>query len=54
MDILETRPYKGSDEERVPVIKNWLGKEGLLMIKAFIQNEKDKCKTAKELFLVSR
>ena len=39
-NILETRAYKISDKEEVPIIKHWLGQEGLLLIKTFTQKEK--------------
>ena len=29
MNILEIKAYELTDEEKVPVIKNWLGREGL-------------------------
>ena len=33
MNILETKAYESIDEEKVPVKKNWLGREGLQLIK---------------------
>ena len=33
--ILETRVYELTDEEKVPVIKNWLGQEGVQLMKIF-------------------
>ena len=29
INILESNAYELADEEEVPVIKNWLGREGL-------------------------
>ena len=51
-DILETKVYEINDDERIPVIKNWLGSEGLLIMKAFMQEEMEKYNTIKGLFLV--
>ena len=47
MNILETRAYKIDDEQRTPVIKNWLGWEGLLLMETVKEEEKKKCKTTK-------
>ena len=49
MNILETWAYKINAEERIPVINNWLGQEGLLLMETFKQEEKEKCKTTKVL-----
>ena len=38
--ILETKAYGLTDEEKVPVIKNWVGQEGLQFIKTFTLEEK--------------
>ena len=32
-NTLQTKRYQPNDEERVPLIKNWLGREGLQLIK---------------------
>ena len=45
--ILELRAYKIKDEENVLVIKNCLGKEGLLLMEMSMLEEKEKCKTIK-------
>ena len=34
--ILQTRAYTINYEERIPVIKNWLGHEGLLLMEFFM------------------
>ena len=34
-NILKTKMYELNDEEMVLVIKNWLGREGLQLIKTF-------------------
>ena len=39
-NILETRAYKKGDEEKVPIIKNLLVWEGLLLMETFTQEEK--------------
>ena len=52
MNILETRAHKINDEDRISVIKNWLGLEGLLLMETFMQEEKEKCKTTKGLFSI--
>ena len=31
-NILETKAYKLIDEEKVPVIRNWLGQEGMKFV----------------------
>ena len=51
-NILEIRAYEINDEDRIPVIKNWLGQEVLLLMETFMQEEKDKCKVMKGLFSV--
>ena len=50
MNILQTRTYELTGEENAPIIKNWLGREGLQLIKTLANEEKEKCKTAKRLF----
>ena len=40
--ILETKAYGLSNEGKVPVIKNWLGKEGMQLIKTFTCEEGEK------------
>ena len=47
MNIFETKAYELTDEEKIPVIKNWLGREGLELTKTLTNEEKEKCKTAK-------
>ena len=51
-NTLEARVYQIIDEERVLVIKNWLGQEGLLLMETFKLEEKEKCKTTKGLLSV--
>ena len=49
-NILETRAYGLTDDEKVPVIKNWLCWEGLQLIRAFIHEGNEKHRTAKGFF----
>ena len=51
MNVLgKKKAYELTDEEKAPVIKTWLGMEGLQFIKTYTNEEKEKCITAKELF----
>ena len=52
MEIIETRVYELSYEEKVPLIKNWFGQEGLQLIKTFTHEEKEKCTTAEGLLSI--
>ena len=51
-DILKTKTFELTDEKNIPVIKNWLGSEGLQLIKTFTNEEKGKCKIGKGPFLL--
>ena len=51
-NILETKVYELTDEEKVPVIKHWLDQEGLQFIKMFPHEKHKNCKTAKGLFSI--
>ena len=46
-NILQMKMYELTEEEKVPIIKNWLGREGLQLIKTFTN---ETCKTARGLF----
>ena len=46
--IYETRAYEVSDEERIPVIKNWLGWKGLLLKGTFTQKKKKNVKLQRD------
>ena len=46
-NILETKVYKLSEEEKTPMIKNWLDQKDLLQ-----NTQEEKCRTAKGLFTV--
>ena len=52
MNILETRAFEINDEERMQVTKNWLGRDGLLLMLTFTLEKKKKCKSTKGLFSV--
>ena len=51
INILKTKMYKVNTEEKVTIITNWLGREVTvpLLIKIFLNTEKEACKTAKGL-----
>ena len=49
MNILQTKACKLNDEEKVTIIKNWPGRERLLLITTFKNSEKEACKTAEGL-----
>ena len=53
LNILEIKAYELTDEEKFPVIKNWLGREILKHIKTFTNEGKGKCQTAKGPFSMS-
>ena len=46
-NILGTKTYDLTDDEKVQVIKNWLGREGLQLANILTNEEKEICKTAK-------
>ena len=49
-NILQTKTYEITGEKEVPIIKDWLGREGLQLIKTFTNFEKEACKTVKGCF----
>ena len=51
-NIPETKVCKLTEGDKVPVIKNWLGQEGLPLIQTFMYEEKEKYETMKGLFTV--
>ena len=51
-NILETKAYKLTDEEKTPIVKNWPGREGLLLIRTLINEEKEKWETVKGQYSV--
>ena len=48
---LQINTYELTEEEKVPIMKNWLGREGPQLVKTFMNTEKEECKMAKGLFL---
>ena len=42
--ILQMKMYHLNDAEKVPIIKNWIGREGLQSIQTPTNTEKDTCK----------
>ena len=50
-NILLTKTYEVTEEEKVPIIKNGLGREGLQLIQTFRNAEKEACKTVNGLLM---
>ena len=46
-NILETKVYKLTREEKVPGIKKWLGHEGLHLMQTFTHKEEEKSRNMK-------
>ena len=44
--------YRLTEEEKVPIIKNWSGREGLQLIKTFTTAMEETCKTTRGLFSI--
>ena len=49
-DVLQVESYNLSEEGKVPIIKNWVGREGLQSIQSPINTEKEACKSTTRLF----
>ena len=49
-NVLQEKAYDLNDKEKVPIIKNWLGREGLQFIQTLTNAEKEACKSATGLF----
>ena len=49
-NILETKAYELNDEEKVILIKNWIGLESQQLLKRLTYEEKEKSKSVKGLF----
>ena len=49
INILETKVYKLTEEEKVPVIKHWLSWEDLQLIQTFTNKEKRKMQNYEEI-----
>ena len=43
--MLQTKTYEYNEEDKVPVIRNWLGREGLQLLQTNPNLEKGACKT---------
>ena len=52
LNILETKAYKLAGEEKVQVIKNWLGRKGLQFIKTFTDEGNENARLQKGVFSV--
>ena len=50
MNIPQTKTYELTEEEKVPIIKNWLGREGLQLIQCLKNSLKKAYKNVDELF----
>ena len=50
ISILQSKAYEVTEEEKFPMIKNWLGREALQLIQTFMNSEKEACKTVEGLF----
>ena len=48
----QVKAYDLSEQEKVPIIKNWLGKEGRQFIQSLTNIEKEACKSATGLIIV--
>ena len=51
-NILETKAYELTDKEKVPIIRDWLGRESMQLIKTFT-NEETKMENCKGPFSMS-
>ena len=49
-NILQTNTCKLTKEEKVSIVKNWLGREGLQLIQIFNNSEKEVSKSAERMF----
>ena len=48
MEVTNTEMYESTEKEKVPIIKNWFGREDLHLIKIFTNPEKETCKTVRK------
>ena len=51
-NILQTKMYEMTEEEKVLIIKDWLVREGLQLIHTFKNSEKETCKKQRDIFHV--
>ena len=49
-NVWQTQAYDLNDSEKVSILKNWLGKEGLQFIQTLANIEKGACKSTIGLF----
>ena len=49
-NLLQTKICELTEEEKVPIIKNWLGRGGLQLIQTFTKYEKEAWKKVEGLF----
>ena len=49
-NILQARTYKLTEDETVPIIRNWLGREGLQLIQTLINSKKVAYKRVEGMF----
>ena len=52
LNIFQAKAFDLNDEEKLPFIKNWLGREGLQFIQTSTNTEKEACKSVTGLFNV--
>ena len=50
VNILQTKAYKITEEEKVTIIKNWLSRVALQLIQTLENSMKEACKTVEGLF----
>ena len=49
-NILRKKTYKLTEEEKFPIIRNWLVRKGLQLIQTFTSSKKESCKRVEGLF----
>ena len=49
-NLLQAKLYDPNDEENMPIIKNWLSREGIQFIQNITNTEKEACKSTTGLF----
>ena len=52
VNVLQGKACDHNNEEKVSIIKNWLGREDLQFIQTLTKAEKEACKSATALFSV--
>ena len=51
-NVLQTEVYDISEERKVPILKNWLGREGIQFIQTLTQTEKGHAKAQKDCLIL--